>query len=124
MKNKAWTESHEIPPFMRGRMRVFTSGPLMAIVSLDDGRFHLSVSCKDRYPTWDEIADARYDLLPHDIEAAMILPCPENYVNFHPYTFHLWEIHDPELPIDRDSAGDRRTRMTLGGLQGAEAGRG
>jgi hypothetical protein len=54
--------------------------------------WHLSISAKNRYPTWDEIAHARYKLLPEDIYVAMMLPPPPFYVNVHPNCFHLWEI--------------------------------
>lgn len=90
--------------------RICQSGPLRAIVSEDAGRWHLSISCADRYPTWDEIADARYDLLPNAIEAAMVLPPAEHYINQHPYTFHLWEMRDPGMPIERFDTGQRRRK--------------
>lgn len=55
-------------------------------------RLHLSISCADRYPTWEEIKDARYNLLPLGQHFAMILPPPGEYVNVHPNCFHLLEI--------------------------------
>jgi hypothetical protein len=58
-------------------------------------RWHLSISVPYRYPTWDEIKAARYDLLPHDISMAMILPPPTEYVNVHENCFHLHEM-EPE----------------------------
>lgn len=57
--------------------------------------WHLSISHRDhrgqfrRYPTWDEIADARYQLLPPDLTFVMYLPPAEEYVAVHPTTFHL-----------------------------------
>ena len=57
-------------------------------------KLHLSVSHKARYPTWDELFNARYSLMPGDMTVAQILPAPEQYVNVHPFRFHLWEI-DP-----------------------------
>lgn len=56
-------------------------------------RWHLSISCVDRYPTWDEIKDARCSLLPMGLTFAQILPPMNEYVNVHQYTFHLWEIN-------------------------------
>jgi hypothetical protein len=56
--------------------------------------FHLSIAHPDRYPTWDEIADARYELIPHDVTMAMLLPSPGEYVNTHEHCFHLWQIDD------------------------------
>lgn len=44
-----------------------------------------------RYPTWDEIADARDTLLPPERVFVMVLPKPEDYVALHKTTFHLHE---------------------------------
>jgi len=55
-------------------------------------RWHLSISCVNRYPTWDEIHEARYKLLPNECTMAIILPPKEQYVNIHPNCFHLHEI--------------------------------
>lgn len=78
----------------------FKNGALRAIVSQDppDQRWHLSISHASRYPTWDEIRDARYDLLPDDITMAMLLPPKSEYVNAHSNCFHLHEWKD-ELKI-------------------------
>jgi hypothetical protein len=55
-------------------------------------RWHLSISRSDRYPSWDEIKEARYALLPNEITMAIMLPPQEEYVNLHPNCFHLHEI--------------------------------
>jgi len=73
-------------------------GYLSVIVAREEGAWHLSISHQlahgvpGRYPTWDEIADARYDLLPDRLTMAMLLPPRAQYVNVHPTTFHLHEI--------------------------------
>ena len=54
--------------------------------------WHLSISHPARYPTWDEIADARYTLVPDNVTMAMILPPKAEYINLHPNCFHLHEI--------------------------------
>lgn len=51
---------------------------------------HLSISCKNRYPTWREIKDARYHFMPRDQDAYMILPKAKDYINVHPNCFHIW----------------------------------
>jgi hypothetical protein len=56
--------------------------------------WHLSVSHPDRYPTWDEIADVRYELVPDEVTMALLLPPRGEYVNLHPTTMHLWQIDD------------------------------
>jgi hypothetical protein len=55
-------------------------------------RWHLSISCSNRLPTWEELRDARYALLPDDATMVMILPPKKDYVNLHDYCFHLHEI--------------------------------
>lgn len=60
--------------------------------------WHISIAHPDRYPTWDEIADVRYKLIPDDVTMAMLLPPPGEYVNLHEHCFHLWEIEDPRDP--------------------------
>jgi len=60
---------------------------------LPDGlRWHLSISHPGRYPTWDEIRDARYALLPDQCTMAMLLPPKAQYVNLHKNCFHLHEV--------------------------------
>jgi hypothetical protein len=56
--------------------------------------WHLSIAHPERYPSWDEVAEARYELVPEEITMAMLLPPPELYLNEHPYCFHLWQIDD------------------------------
>jgi len=57
-------------------------------------RWHMSISRKDRYPSWGEIRRARYKLLPDNVTMAMLLPPQDQYVNLHTNCFHLWEIDD------------------------------
>lgn len=73
--------------------QVFTMGHCRILVSHDPAPvgWHLSISCADRDPTWQEIATARYRLLPHVPEMVMCLPPLEEYVNLHPFCFHLYE---------------------------------
>ena len=60
-------------------------------------RWHLSIAHPRRYPTWDELAEAREQLLPNDLAFALMFPASwDEYVNTHPNCFHLWEVHDRE----------------------------
>lgn len=74
-------------------------GTLLAIVANEPIGWHLSISFRDhrgnptRYPTWDEIADARDVLLPADLAFVMHLPRAGEYVALHDTTFHLHQ-HD------------------------------
>lgn len=80
-------------------------GELRVIIADEPIGWHMSISharrgrgggvlTPGRYPTWDEIADARYALTPDDIDMVMHLPPPGEYVAFHDTTFHLHE-HPP-----------------------------
>lgn len=66
----------------------------------DELRWHLSISCRDRHPSWDEMKTARYRLLPHDRCFAILLPPPPYYANVttQDHVFHLYEIDDPGRP--------------------------
>ncbi|MCK5644168.1 MAG: hypothetical protein KAJ19_25440 [Gammaproteobacteria bacterium] len=58
-------------------------------------RWHMSIAHPRRYPTWDEISEARDKLLPHELVFAQIMPGSwDEYVNLHPNCFHLWEVRD------------------------------
>jgi len=57
--------------------------------------WHISVSRERRHPKWEEIRDARYDLVPDEVTMAMLLPPKAEYVNVHEHCFHLWEVEDP-----------------------------
>lgn len=76
-------------------------GTLAAFVAREPQGWHLSISHRSnkkgrpgRYPTWDEIANARYELLPAEITVALLLPPVGEYVAVHPTTFHLHQTHD------------------------------
>jgi hypothetical protein len=78
---------------------------LRACPMLENGRWHMSLSVGgangiSRFPTWDEIADARDDLLPAKLDFVMILPPKWDYLNLHD-VFHLHEVHDDGLCISR-----------------------
>lgn len=79
---------------------MFIKGGCKVLVSREDHgnklRWHLSISRVNRYPHWEEIKDARYSLLPHELTFAQVLPPPGDYVNIHQNCFHLWEIDDAE----------------------------
>lgn len=70
-------------------------GECSVIVTREFGRWHLSIAHPDRYPTWDEISQARYRILPADIWVAQYLPPPSEYVNLHRNCFQLMECEEP-----------------------------
>lgn len=73
------------------RARVFMMNACRIIVSYEPAGWHLSISKRDRDPSWDEIVTARYRLLPDVPNMVMHLPAVGDYVNVHPHTFHLMQ---------------------------------
>jgi hypothetical protein len=78
-------------------------GRLLVCITDEPHGLHLSISFRNhrgdptRYPSWDEVADARYRFLPHDRDFVQHLPSPAEYVAMHDTTFHLHE-HPPRTP--------------------------
>lgn len=61
--------------------------------------WHMSISTGFRNPTWEEIRDAWYDLVPDADKrnAAMFFPPEDEYVNLQKYCFHIHEVPlDPQ----------------------------
>ena len=84
------SECHNARWFQNGALKVFTSR------DGDAKHWHLSISHPDRYPTWDEIVEARYELVPDKVTMAMFLPPKNQYVNLHNNCFHLYEVRETE----------------------------
>jgi hypothetical protein len=76
---------------LEGSLRTFKRGDLYIMVAWG-GRWHLSISCDERDPTWEEIRDARYALLPDKSTMALFLPPKSEYVNLHEHCYHMWEV--------------------------------
>lgn len=73
--------------YVKGEVRVIYS----PIESQLDGLWsHLSLSCENRYPTWDEILSCRYEFFKDTDEVFQVLPPKSEYINVHPNCFHLW----------------------------------
>lgn len=74
----------------------YKSGRLRALFSIDETHHgalrHLSVSHKNRTPTWEELLQARSIFFEDDTDCMMVMPVAEDYVNVHQYAFHIWQI--------------------------------
>ena len=81
---------------MQPGSKYYKMGVCNIIVSppTDGAGWHMSISSTKRYQTWDELAHARYELLPDDCLMMMELPPKGEYVNVHENTFHLHEQPD------------------------------
>jgi hypothetical protein len=69
--------------------KAYLLGECSVLLSREHGEWHLSIAHPTRYPTWDEIAQARYRLLPPEIWVALYLPPADQYVNVHRNCFQL-----------------------------------
>ena len=101
VKAHGWRDLGVTPLPMGCSAKMYTKGPCRVLVSQEPRRngimrWHLSISCADRYPSWKEIKDARYSLLPMGLTFTQLLPPANEYVNIYSNCFHLWEIGDNE----------------------------
>lgn len=97
-----WVEVEAVIPWGKQYERRTNDGLLVALVADEPTiGWHLSISFRNhrgdlsRYPTWDEIAHARLELLPKNVGFVMHLPPVEEYVALHDTTFHLHQHPEP-----------------------------
>ena len=74
----------------------FKMGRCNIIVSIENDRWHLSISTPTASPSYKEIKAARYKLIPDEVYMAQIFPPKADFVNLHPYCHHLWEFKNYE----------------------------
>lgn len=79
--------------------RAYTIGSARVICSQQRAGWHISLSCANRLPSWEEIRYARYALIPDEATMALLLPPRSEYVNVHEFCMQLYEI--PAEYIDR-----------------------
>lgn len=60
---------------------------------------HVSVSRKDRCPTWDEMCQIKAIFWDKDDCVVQFHPPKSEYVNNHPYCLHLWRPVDQAIPL-------------------------
>jgi hypothetical protein len=64
---------------------------LHILCNREHGEWHISVSCEDRYPTWDELRDVCWALKPL-CRFNLPIPKPEDpYTNLHNFCLHVYE---------------------------------
>lgn len=79
--------------------KTYQKGLLTIMVSPEPEGWHMSIAHPERFPTWAEIKQARYILLPDEITMAQLLPPAAEYVNLHNNCFHLWEVSPDERAL-------------------------
>jgi len=68
------------------------------VYSNGGGWDHVSVSLKNRCPTWEEMCTIK-DMFFNPNECCIEYhPAKKDYVNLHPYCLHIWKPKDRELP--------------------------
>ena len=72
------------------------------LVSQQRVGWHLSISRKDRLPSWEEIRDARYACIPDEATMALLLPPRSEYVNVHEFCIQLYEIPGEYIESHQD----------------------
>lgn len=90
-----WVEFRHPHPTGLPKEKWYRWGEVSACVSQDPGvGWHVSISHPRRYPTWDEIYTAWYDLVPdtEHVQGAIFLPRRAEYVNMHPNCFHVHQV--------------------------------
>ena len=92
-----WKEDKQSSMYFPEGTKVYRKKDIACAVSLENGLYHISLSCRDRDPTYYEIKDARYTFCPHDITMAQIFPPTKDFVNIHEHCFHLYQIIPQEF---------------------------
>lgn len=91
----------EIAAVVEPGTRAYRMGACGIFVSKQRVGWHLSISHPKRLPTWEEVRDARYALIPDEAVMAMLLPPRGDYLNLHEYTLQMYEV-PPGYWTDKD----------------------
>lgn len=68
------------------------------VYSNGGGWDHVSVSLRNRCPTWDEMCEVKDIFFSPQECCVEYHPSEENYVNVHPYCLHIWRPQNATLP--------------------------
>lgn len=81
-------------------LRTYELGECSVIVTREFEHYHLSIAHSRRYPTWDEIAEAWYRVVPGAAgrTGVLVLPPLHEYINFHPNCFQVHEVDGAGAP--------------------------
>jgi hypothetical protein len=77
---------------MDNNIKQYRMGRCLIMVSIDNGKYHLSISTPNASPSYHEIKAARYQFIPNNVVMAQLFPPVEEFVNIHPFCHHLWQI--------------------------------
>ena len=65
---------------------------------------HVSVSLKDRCPTWEEMCEVKDLFFEEDETVVQFHPPKKDYVNIYPYCLHLWRYKPDDFPAPKPSS--------------------
>ena len=71
---------------------------LFVVFSFGGGWDHVSVSLKNRCPTWDEMCVVKDVFFDKEECCIEYHPAEKDYVNFHPYCLHIWKPQNETIP--------------------------
>jgi hypothetical protein len=80
-------------------LKLSTAQVVYAIASDQFGWEHVSVSRRDRCPTWFEMCQVKDMFWDADDCVVQYHPPESEYVNNHPYCLHLWRKIDEPFPL-------------------------
>lgn len=95
-----WPESYlkllkltkeQLDPKFNGAFIITDDGlELKILASAGGGWDHVSVSCRDRCPTWTEMEYAKRLFFKDDETAMQLHVPPAKHINRHPFCLHIW----------------------------------
>lgn len=75
-------------------------GQVVFVIASDGaGWEHVSVSRRDRCPTWDEMCQVKDLFWGSEDCVVQYHPPHSEYVNLHPYCLHLWRQIGADIPV-------------------------
>lgn len=72
--------------------------PMLVVFSNGGGWDHVSVSFRNKTPTWDEMCIVKDIFFNEDEVVIQYHPAKEDYINNHPHTLHLWKPQKEKIP--------------------------
>jgi Rap1a immunity proteins len=66
------------------------SVPVIVIAGSGRGWEHISVSCEDRTPTWEEMDTVKRVFFNDDEVVMQLHVTVKDHINIHPFCLHLW----------------------------------
>lgn len=52
---------------------------------------HVSLIYPNRLPSWEDLRQVKDAFFGDDLDAMMVIPKAEDYINVHQYCFHIWQ---------------------------------